>query len=280
LEYRLRDLTHRDIEVVNAGINGSGPDQYYLRFSDEVDVYHPNIVIFVVFADNDFGDLIRTRLFDLGPSGELVETKFTRTVDSELQRHPLQDFASNSLLVSGVRKFWRTVTQQNPSMLNTFLSLNEKEYSVYTKHQPKLFTHFAYGDYDADLALFPSSEAAKTKIGLMNGVLRKAKQLADSKEVKFLVIIEPSSKDLTTNMEPNYKTFETYPGYKRTNLSSFVERICVENQIPYINLWEPFLKNHPENLYFKEDDVHWNDAGQDLGAGEAARFIADHFLSK
>ena len=279
LESRLKTLTHRDIEVVNAGVNGFGPDQYFLRFSDEVDVYHPNIVIFVVFADNDFGDMVRNRLYDVGPTGELVETGFERTVDQELQSQPFQDFASNLLLVVGVRKVWAMATGQHPTKLDTFLSLNKQEYSIYARHQNRSFSVFA-NHFDADLALFPASPAGKTKVGLMNGVLRKAEQLADSRHVKFMVVIEPSSMDLTTNMEPNYKTFETYPDYKRTNLSSFVERACVANRIPYINLWGPFSENNPENLYFKVDDNHWNDAGQDLASQEAAKFIADRFLSK
>jgi hypothetical protein len=279
LERGLRTITHRDIEVINAGLVGSGPDQYFIRFSEEVDVYHPSIVIFVVFADNDFGDLIRNRLFDLGPSGELVETGLKTAVDQELQRQPFQDFASNLLLVSGVRKVWRTVTGQHPTELDTLLSISDQEYSIYSAHQPRLFSNFT-DHYDADLAFFPTSEAARTKVGLMNGVLRKAKQLADSKQVEFMVMIEPSSDDMTTNEEPNYTSFAAFPEYKRTNLSSFVERICVENHIAYINLWEPFSKNSPENLYFKGDDNHWNDAGQDLAAREAAKFIADRFLSK
>jgi len=277
LERRLRDLTHRDIEVINAGIVGFGPDQSFIRFSEEVDVYHPNIVIFVVFADNDFGDLIRNRLFDLNASGDLVETGFKTSVDQRLQRQPLRDFASNLLLVSGARIIWSAVTGLHPTKLDMLLSVNEQEYHVYAAHQPRLFSNFD-DHYDADLALFPTSDAAKTKMGLMNAVLRKAKQMADSKRVDFMVMIEPSSEDLTINEDPNYKTFEPFPEYMRTNLSSFVERICIENHIPCINLWEPFSKNSPENLYFKEEGNHWNDAGQDLAAQEAAKFIADRFI--
>lgn len=273
LERRLRQFTHRDVEVINAGVMGFGPDQCLIRFSEEVDVYHPNLVIFVVFADNDFGDLIRNRLFDLDASGGLVQTGFKTVVDQTLRRRPFQNFLENILLVSAATKFWKIVTRDHPTILETLLSISEREYQVYAAHRPRFFSHFA-DHYDADLALFPTSAAAKTKVALMNAVLRKAKQLADSKRVDFMVMIEPSSRDLTTNLDPDYRNFLAYPEYKRNNLSSFVEQICIENHIPYVNLYDPFMKNSPNNLYFKGKNDHWNDAGQDLASQEAAKFIA------
>ena len=41
-------------------------------------------------------------------------------------------------------------------------------------------------------------------------------------------------------------------------------------------IFDVFLKNNPGSLYFREDDTHWNDRGQDLAARETARFHFGH----
>jgi hypothetical protein len=245
-----------------------------------VDAYHPNLVIFVVFADNDFGDLIRNRLFELDSSGRLVETGFKTTIDQELQPPLIQKIISNSLLLSSLIELSGRITQRHqPSELENLLTVSEQEYKIYTAHRPRYFSTFA-DHYDVDLALFPTSAAAKTKVGLMNAVLRRSREFADSKRVEFMIVIEPSAKDLTTNPELNYRQFSAYPEYRRNTLSSLVEQICVANRIPYVNLYDPFLKNNAEKLYFRDFNNHWNDAGQDLAAQEAAKFIIAQFLAK
>lgn len=69
LEEYLASLSRRDVEVVNGGIIGSGPDQVLIRFSSEIELYEPDIVIFHVYADNDLGDIVRNRLFELDALG-------------------------------------------------------------------------------------------------------------------------------------------------------------------------------------------------------------------
>ncbi len=280
LESRLKQVLNRDIEVINAGVVGFGPDQYLLRFGDEVDVYHPNLVIFVVFADNDFGDLIRNRLFDVDASGRLIESGFQTTVDQELQWQPIRDLLANSWLLSESTDLLRRVTgKRPPTELETLIAINKQEYEVYAAHRPRYFSTFA-DHYDADLALFPSSPAAKSKLALMNAVLRKARELADSKRVDFMVLILPSAKDLTANQALNYRQFSAYPEYRKNTLSSSVEQFCVANRIPYVNLYVPFVKNNAEKLYFYDRNDHWNDAGQDLAAQEATQYIIARFFAK
>jgi len=70
-----------DIEVVNAGIMGFGPDQSLIKFKNEADLYHPNLVIFSIFADNDFGDILRNRIFDLDENGELINSEYNFTIE-------------------------------------------------------------------------------------------------------------------------------------------------------------------------------------------------------
>src|SRR5262245_7555281 len=72
LEARVGVLGGRRVESLNAGTNGYGPDQALRRFQDEAKAVRPRVVVFAVFADNDFGDLVRNRLYRL-EDGRLVE---------------------------------------------------------------------------------------------------------------------------------------------------------------------------------------------------------------
>jgi hypothetical protein len=274
-----------------------GPDQSLLRFEGEVDRYHPDLVVFHIFADNDFGDIIRNRLFDVDAAGSLVKTSHPRTVDHclSLRYTPcpptaslsdtLNDRASSLLTYFALRKMLMAVKLvkapvRNPSpdlLIQNCLQLAQAEYAVYQRSAPRAFSHFP-DHYDCDAALFPDRESSIVKVRLMDAVLTRAQHVAESKRVKFLVLIEPSSYDLTTNLRPNYQDFAKFSGYKPTNLSGAVETILRARRIAGLNLFETFSKNHPETLFFNgSDDNHWNDAGQLLAARETARCIAEHW---
>ena len=85
LEQRLAGVSRVPVRVFNAGVNGYGPDQLYLRMRDELPRFEPDLVILSVFADNDVGDLIRNKLFRLDATGRLVPHEFV--VSEELAAH-------------------------------------------------------------------------------------------------------------------------------------------------------------------------------------------------
>jgi hypothetical protein len=58
LERRLRDRGHR-VEVLNFGVNGYSPLQAYLLYNEIGKAFDPDLVLHVVFLDNDIADLHR-----------------------------------------------------------------------------------------------------------------------------------------------------------------------------------------------------------------------------
>jgi len=88
----------------------------------------------------------------------------------------------------------------------------------------------------------------------------------------FLVIIQPSSRDLTTNLTPNYTDFASYPDYRPSNLTTFMAELCDQQGIANINLWNVFANNEPENLFLSADD-HWSEAGQEMAARVTATYL-------
>jgi hypothetical protein len=272
LEQELQALTKKDVEVINGGGVGMGPDQSLLKLTKEIDVLKPDIVVFHVFADNDFGDLIRNRLFDLDPSGNLVLTKHPRTVDELLTAAHDRSFPSSLLIVQRAWELWNSVRNRGTDAVETAeqllqycLTENAGQYAVYQSSGPRKYSHFA-DLYDADLAVFPESGAARAKIALMDAVLREAAAIARSRNAQFFVVIQPSPVDLTRNAILSYAELRRYPDYRPDNLSRAVEDILDLRQIDGINLFDAFSSQSPDDLYFKGEDDHWNDAGQFLAA--------------
>jgi len=281
LERLLNQQGFSGTEVINAGTVGFGPDQNLIKFSKEVDIYHPDMVIFNILADNDFGDIIRNRLFELNESGELKATHLPKTLDSQLQRNKSSgknSFISTLLVFKAARKVIRSITiNTSHEYFQIMQHAASHEYAIYKASQPRKFSNF--GDhYDIDIALHPKQESSTTKVRLMSAVLSKAKELADNKGVAFMVLIEPSVIDLTeTNSALSYQYLQQFPSYQRNRLTEIVRKICLDKKIHALDLFGPFLKNHPEKLYFFAND-HWNDAGQALAAKETASYIISNAL--
>jgi hypothetical protein len=284
LEQELQALTGKDVEVINGGVVGMGPDQSLLRLEREVDELEPDVVIFDVFADNDFGDLIRNRLFDLDPSGNLVLTAHQRTVDGHLIRAYERSFLSTLLTVRAAGRLWHAVRpgagehgvgriDTGKKMLEYLLEENARQYAVYESSGPGQYSHFA-DLYDADVAVHPRSESATAKIRLMDAVLRQASETARSAGARFFVVIQPSQIDLTKNSMLSYEDLGQYPDYRPDNLSRVVENILARRRIDGISLFHAFSAQSAEDLYFKGDDDHWNDAGQSLAAKLTAERLA------
>ncbi len=275
LRQHLHSSTAKDVEVINAGVVGFGPDQSLLRFRTEVDVYHPDLVVVHIFADNDFGDPIRNRLFELTDAGQLVETTLPRTPDRVL----LPDNLSSFRLVKAFRRIGQMFfTTENDADDSYYCeSVINDEFATYHDSRPKAFSHFA-DHYDSDVALFPESDSARTKMQLLDQLLLQFQRLADSKNTDLLVVIQPSARDITSNHRPNHHDFLSYDTYDPANMTQAVDRILNTHNIHGVNLWSTFERNDPDSLYFKGGDNHWNDAGQRLAARQVAEYIVTHSL--
>ncbi len=205
---------------------GFGPDQSLIRFEKEADIYKPELVIFHISAYNDFGDIVRNRLFELDANGNLIETLYERTVDQALVQGDASNLISNLLIVKATRKLVKLMrgsdkksdSDKKSKIYDWLQSAADREYSVYKESQPREFS-FVADHYDIDVALDPDAESSKTKIGLMEAILSRANIISASKGVEFLVLIQPSVIDLTKhNFVLNYE-------YLQRNLLSIEEPI-------------------------------------------------------
>jgi len=280
----LGQATGEKIEVVNAGVIGFGPDQSLIRFSSEVDALKPDLVIFHVFADNDFGDIVRNRLIELDERGRLQKVEYTPEPDQQLTFwYRLGQFIMSSLTVRMTQKIARIIEDSDSDqakrfkMIKQMSVLSAKEFSVYLHSSPRIFSHFA-DHYDIDVALFPDSGAAKEETRLMKAVLAKAKTVAEENKVRIVVVIQPSAVDLTKNYMINYNDLKHFPQYDPRNLSASVVRACESIHLPFVNLFDIFVSRSPDTLFFKHGNNHWNDKGQTVAARAVADYVDSHHL--
>ena len=297
LGQQLRKFTKKSVEVINAGIIGFGPDQSLLRFASEIHRYQPDLVIFNIFADNDFVDLLQNALFVVNESAglkpsvaEILQNQHHKPWNKQLTEYT-SDWWYSLLTVKAARKIKASLLTQFEehklpasigfdyenfdvqSQFDRILGRSASDYSEYLDGKRS----YVHDHYDVDIALFPNRNASRVKKTLMRSVLRTAKAVADQANIGFLVVIEPSSRDITTNLPLNHKFLEKYPDYLPTNLSNSVEEICIDTSIPHVNLFGPFSTKQPETLYFRNNDDHWNDAGQAFAAAVVADYLYSNF---
>ncbi len=129
---RLSSGLGRDVEVINAGVVGFGPDQSLLKMEDEIDRVRADLVVLHIFADNDFGDLLRNRLFERDAQGRLVETAHARRPDPVFRGE--STVGSSLLLVRAVGKlldsYW------NETQLT-------REFDIYRSGGEQVISHFS-----------------------------------------------------------------------------------------------------------------------------------------
>jgi hypothetical protein len=64
-----------------------------------------------------------------------------------------------------------------------------------------------------------------------------------------------------------------YPEYRRSQLTGAVEEIARKQQLPYVNLFNPFREHGAGSLYYVVDNDHWRPEGQQLAATLVAEYI-------
>ena len=285
LEARLKRDLGVDLQALNAGVVGYGPDQVSLRLAGDLQKYKPTLVVVVIFADNDFGDLIRNRIYRLDSGGEpelntyrlppaLRERMQNAAYPHGLRRLQLSRYAAR--LWGMARESW-THAQANErrqisaTYIERTLALNQQTFHDYVLvNSDAGYSADPLVDYyDSDIALEPDSPSARYKTVLMEKVLIKLRDAAAQAHTGLILVILPSSIDVCEPYDIQVDT-RRYPRYDRARLSGLVEEMAVRNHIPFLNLWHAFRATDANRYYFHGGDHHWNDAGQ----AEAARLLA------
>lgn len=271
LERRLAEAGVKDVEAVNAGVNGYGPDQACLRMEEEVPRLRPKLVV-LSLSNNDFGDLLRNKLFKVGADGTVRRNN--PRIGERLSR-PFRDARDSLFLDRAIQKVLGGLRQEIPVVGQSLLERSVGEYEVYVKQGNDEPEEPFSDHYDADVSMTPDSESARYKVELMAGVLRAAKEAAGAPLVLVLI---PAPADLFDVHETGRVDPSAYPAYRRSAMTDAMAEAARRAGVPYVDLFPVFHAKEPESLYFRGGDDHWNDAGQDLAAERMAAYLLSNGL--
>lgn len=282
LENQLKIRLHKNIRVVNAGVDGYGPDQALLKMQNEVPTLNPQFIVLAIYPGNDYGDLVRNNLFHphsiedqlnfSAPDVNTLKATFERNVDSfVLQR--LIKMTHDTVITRGfLSQHYATLIK--PLDYEQALRDRQNEYHSSVLGETKRPTRLGMDSPDFDMSLLPDSNSARYKLRLMKLVLKRIRDYLIQQEIPLYIMIIPGAHDLGgTRSRPVAIDLNKYPDYSPQRLTDSVAEICDELQISHLNLFKHFSTARTDRLYLNFD-LHWNSAAQ----SEAAQLIATELV--
>jgi hypothetical protein len=287
LERQLAAASGAEVEVVNAGVPGYGPDQSLLRMEGELAPLRPDLAVVCVYVGNDWGDLLRNKLFRLDSDGKLVRN--TCVLGGKVRA----EFAAGEApaLVRLARRWWRSqealdaMQRSDPAtrellasrFVETSLADSRAEYEAYVVRRDDEVRDLLGDHYDVDVSIEPESAWARYKIALMEGVLGRIRDVAEQNGVRVLLVAIPSPLDACDHYEQGWVDPVRYPTYARARLSDELGRIAGRVGVGVVDLF-PTFRARGDAVYLRAPDGHWNDLGQELAAELVSKRIVDDGL--
>lgn len=271
----------RPVEAINAGVAAYGPDQISLRLERDLGRLRPDLVVIGIFAGNDFGDLLRNKLFELDEAGELARNDFEM---SPSLRAPRAGGGTRSVVYGMFRKLWwrmragpkpATSEADTDLQIERWLEQRRAEYKEYVVRGDDLVRNLAVDTGDVDIGIAPRSESARYKVRLMERVLARIAGQAEQAGAPVVLLFIPAGYDVCEEYGMRVDV-SRHPGYSGSGPTDALAAIADELELPALDLFGPFRANDPCGLYLEYTDGHWNDAGQSL----AADLLADYLVSE
>ena len=295
IEAALRTEHGVSAEVIPAGVPGYAPDQSSQRIEEEIDVIRPDLLIVALYAANDFGGLLRNKIFRLDENGELAENAFVISAESRkrfAEKRKLFDrgqLINHSMLVRVLKKvYWAWSTgadgRKKAGIVNIdeyfdeALPLRHREYDRYIIEGNNEVKIRGGSGYDADISLDPESASAVYKTALMAKVFERISQTAKRRSLPLVILVIPSPIDACEGYDYQVDSRD-YPAYDRRTLTNTLVTIAAQSGIPYFDLFPVFHKSECNDYFYHHGDDHWNALGQRVAAAEFSDFlVSEGFL--
>jgi hypothetical protein len=253
MERRLKALTGRQIEVINAGVSGWGTDdeltylgRYGLRF-------HPDLVLVGMTLHNDIQDNLRERFHSYG--------------DDQLRQQPMESISAIGFGLLQVKEFLASHSHLYQMLLRA------KRGAWMRGEAQRLNTHVA-GLLEKEQSVPIRRGWSMTQL-LFREMKRKSVEI-DATLVVFMIPlrVQISDRNLRSFLESHDMIQEQVilDQPQRTMM-----RLGAAERIPVIDLLTDFRENEkmaPDELYLPEDG-HWTARGHSL----AADFVATQLVS-
>jgi hypothetical protein len=276
------------VETLNAGLVGAGPDQMARRIEADLPRLRPDAIVLAVNAANDFGDLVRNRLFSLSPSGQFVaeSPELGPGIKRSLEPELLSYSGWGRLFRAAWRglplrlRQWQAGSEGRPDagkpVARRLLRSRVLEYkNRFVRHDP-LVRNLFNDSYDADISLLPDSRIAQHKKTLMAALLAEIHRIVARAQVPLLVLVIPSPIDVTEDHYGLLIDWERFPDYDSDAPSRGVSEPALALGLPVLDLTDLMRTSEaPSELFFRAGNDHWNTRGQELAARSTAERILE-----
>ena len=271
-----------EVEVVNAGATGYGPDQECLRLEREIGILAPDLVVVVLCAHNDHGDLVRNKLFRLDVAGHLVANRWSLHPDLAADFTAMEHAARRPALLrvlDGIRERkaererLAAAKGRKPPYVQWYLRASEDEYAEFVVEKDDRVRSVFADYYDADVAITPESPSAVFKVRLMGAVLERLAANCHERSVPLFAVVVPSAVDLCPEYEIHVDPAE-WPTWDPDRLCRSIDEILDRQEVPRLDLTQAFREAGSCALFESSGDFHWSAQGQELAARLASESIA------
>ena len=265
-----------DWEAINAGIESYGPDQSLLQMQELLPKLKPDLVVLVLCAHNDFGDLHRNKLFGLDSKGELVRQKVQLGPTLRAVFAARRAYAAKPAIWRAIQA-WRErgsapALGEPLDFVPDYLLAARYQYEDAVTHHSPVVDDIERDTWDADVAIQPDWPSSKHKRALMILVLAAMGELCEQAKVRLVALVVPSAVDVDPGFLIRVDA-DRYPTYESTRLSELMTACAAQAGLPVLNLQELLESHEPGSLFVGGDDFHWNARAQALCAKACAEFI-------
>ena len=254
LERMLRETVR--VQVINAGVGGTGTGEQARRFDLLVKQFHPHIVVLTAIS-NDVDDDLDRGLFVLDSNGEV-------------HPRPLEELAAEDRRARTSRHL--------TSLLPGYAYLSQHSQLLNLVRDAVNETIVEHRRASASRAM-PVSE--KTNLAesyrfyglpLMAGEIRWLQQTVQASGARLVVVFVPQREAVYSSAVPWTEDVR----WKTNAIEEKLRQVCLEKQIPFLNL-TPRLREVAEQtsrpLYYEGRDTHPTPAGYQLIGEEVAHFL-------
>jgi hypothetical protein len=274
------------VEVINAGVTAYGPDQTSLYMQQSLAGLQADLVVVSIYAGNDFGDLMRNKLFKLSDDGNLQENdwwiapalreRFARAeslfADSDLLNRSMLVRVSKKLYWALQERASQPGDDGKARYIDGALSVRQREYEQFINKGNSIVENLFGDGYDADISMEPESASTGYKVRLMEQVMLRIRDIANSEGIPLLFLFVPSPIDACEGYDYQVDA-AARPAYRRTALTDRLQVIALRNNLSYVNLFENFHGSGCKSLYYGAGNNHWNERGQALASSVTAAYI-------
>jgi lysophospholipase L1-like esterase len=274
----------KPVEMVNAGVSSYGPDQTLLRLKPDLQRYKPALVIFSVFGGNDYGDLMRNKIFRVGPDGALVPNQ--HKVDPQVAAVFALNRDSSVMLrgIKALRELTRPEVLEGPGttdadkarLFEQWMTLAAGEYREHVVEKDPIVRNTHIDHYSADVSAEPNGEAARYKIALMRLVLARLIEVTRAANIPLAFVFIPHPMDVGADFPYAAIDPVKYPDYRPRNLIDPLVEVTRTSSVPYLDVFDLY-RAQPDisAMYLKSGDDHWSPRGQVVAAEAMTKLILD-----